>query len=1389
MLLHRFFRERCLLRHRLKQKIAGTRGYGMAINMSKATDNREIIIGDVHARLTKPKERHLIPHKYVTYGQDGRIKLDQTALHHLRWMLQKDSLKQDMFLLGVPGPQRRQLVMQFLEIMEREFEYVALSRDTTESDIKQRREIHGKSAEYHDQAAVRAALHGRVLVLDGIEHAERNVLPVLNNLLENREMHLETGQFLIAPNRYDNLLKTHSQQQLKSWGLLRVSEHFRIVAIGLPTHKYKGTPLDPPLRSRFQSRNILPYTFEQLYEDLQELLTTVSSSALKQLLTCALILQTASDELQLPDFPLHNLRQGVQMMERNPLLTVHDVLISLYPYKSILLPEQQKQVDEMFTNMSLNHSGKQSVQRISSCTKDLVVNVHLDEIHITMPCRSPTQLTAEFVDLPHQRQVLAALLQAYAVGDVCLLGNKGVGKETLITELLRLVNQIPEPMMLYEDLTSRDLIQQRVTNEEGDTIWRDSPLIRAAKTGSVAILSGLQNLHRSTVPVLQRLIHDREIQLCDGTTLLRQDRYQALLQGGFNKSQLTERGVLPIPDSFRIIALGEPLKSGTGKPNWLTPQLISMFIYQELRPLQQSEEQELLIQLCDNLHPEMLKLLTLAQLLRNSKDSLLHGLADTLSTRRLVKVARRLKAYPSSNLNNVHEILQHTFLIKFMPSLTRTVLEKTMMEAGIEKRANTTLSNDENRRLINVVNNKLRIGETEMDLGEISPVQQSKVPSTLFYDMPQHVMMLERLLQDFLIGEHLLLVGNQGVGKNKLIDRLLELMRRPREYLQLHRDTTVHSLTVQSTLHNGKVVYQDSALVKAVKLGHVLVIDEADKAPVNVSCILRTLVGNGKMVLSDGRMIVPFGVDANEPNLIETHKDFRVIVLANRPGFPFLGNDFFAAVGDVFSCHAIENPTPESEIYLLQRYGPTVPIKTLTMLVNAFGELRSMADEGLLNYPYSMREVVSIVKHLERFPDENMSELVGNVFDFDRYQPATLQQVTNVLAKHGLPIDAYARNEMQTLRKQQQLKLTIERHSGLSVSRPKFGKLDPKNEPHVGGNTWAGGSGGRDTAGLGGKGGPFRFDKSHTVYQLTDEEKADIPEEIKQAARAMNRKLYEQKLQEIKMSAHDHRLYAQFSEANQKQVLQLKNMLETLQSKSKERQWQKYQTYGDVDDTRLIEGITGEKNIYRRRTEANPWTNNSNEKPNRLKLVVDVSGSMYRFNGYDGRLDRQLEAVVMIMEAFEGYEKKIVYDIVGHSGEGWELPFVNVGNWPKNDRERFDIIRMMHAHSQFCWPGDTTVKAAREACSTLGEEVDYDNSIVVVLSDANLARYGISSKDLAEALNRSEPKVKGYVIFIGSLAEEAERIKTEMPVGQSYVCMDLTKLPQILNQMITTSLL
>jgi hypothetical protein len=39
---------------------------------------------------------------------------------------------------------------------------------------------------------------------------------------------------------------------------------------------------------------------------------------------------------------------------------------------------------------------------------------------------------------------------------------------------------------------------------------------------------------------------------------------------------------------------------------------------------------------------------------------------------------------------------------------------------------------------------------------------------------------------------------------------------------------------------------------------------------------------------------------------------------------------------------------------------------------------------------------------------------------------------------------------------------------------------------------------------------------------------------------------------------------------------------------------------------------------------------------------------MYRFNGVDNRLERELESVLMVMESFEGFESKIKYDIIGN---------------------------------------------------------------------------------------------------------------------------------------------
>ncbi len=42
---------------------------------------------------------------------------------------------------------------------------------------------------------------------------------------------------------------------------------------------------------------------------------------------------------------------------------------------------------------------------------------------------------------------------------------------------------------------------------------------------------------------------------------------------------------------------------------------------------------------------------------------------------------------------------------------------------------------------------------------------------------------------------------------------------------------------------------------------------------------------------------------------------------------------------------------------------------------------------------YSMRELVSIVVHLERYPTEGVANVVGNVFDFDSYDRASEEMV------------------------------------------------------------------------------------------------------------------------------------------------------------------------------------------------------------------------------------------------------------------------------------------------------------------------------------------------------------------------------------------------------------
>jgi hypothetical protein len=200
----------------------------------------------------------------------------------------------------------------------------------------------------------------------------------------------------------------------------------------------------------------------------------------------------------------------------------------------------------------------------------------------------------------------------------------------------------------------------------------------------------------------------------------------------------------------------------------------------------------------------------------------------------------------------------------------------------------------------------------------------------------------------------------------------------------------------------------------------------------------------------------------------------------------------------------------------------------------------------------------------------------------------------------------------------------------------------------------------------------------------------------------------------------------------------------------------------------------------------------------KLYFALDVSGSMYRFNGADGRLERLLECTLMVMEAFEGYQDSFDFALVGHSGDGPEVPLVAFGDPPKDRKERLRVLQRMVAHAQFCYSGDHTVEAAHVAVKAVkegeGSSGDDDSSSIgkkrhfaFVLSDANLKRYDIRPAELGAALT-ADPSVSAHLVMVASMADEAMKVQAAMPPGTASVCLDAADLPELIKAMLSNSI-
>jgi hypothetical protein len=297
---------------------------------------------------------------------------------------------------------------------------------------------------------------------------------------------------------------------------------------------------------------------------------------------------------------------------------------------------------------------------------------------------------------------------------------------------------------------------------------------------------------------LRRLIQDRELDLLDGTKLLNHDKFDLLRSELESKKYEHNSKILRIHPSFRIIATAEPPNpkssfnaepstsstpqllpgsgSKTSNTEWLNSEVLNLFLYQQIEPLNLTYEREILSKKfkLNNKHEKLLDLME--QLKQSGQEEMqLRHVSKLFSLRKLVRISNKLEKHPSLDLR---ELVENAMLFKFMPQLNKQIVNDFLKRNNLsEIELNKDESLDELKKNLDL--KKLFSNEKTTD--EKSLNELAKIPDTLFYENKLHTTILHNLMRDFDLGEHILLIGNQGTGKNKLVDKFLMLTNKPRE--------------------------------------------------------------------------------------------------------------------------------------------------------------------------------------------------------------------------------------------------------------------------------------------------------------------------------------------------------------------------------------------------------------------------------------------------------------------------------------------------------------------------------------------------------------------------------------------------------------------------------
>jgi MoxR-like ATPase len=260
----------------------------------------------------------------------------------------------------------------------------------------------------------------------------------------------------------------------------------------------------------------------------------------------------------------------------------------------------------------------------------------------------------------------------------------------------------------------------------------------------------------------------------------------------------------------------------------------------------------------------------------------------------------------------------------------------------------------------------LRFGSVSHPLGPGGPY----VPDTVIEEVQQNLADLEWILKDMVLKENILLIGEAGVGKNKLESYLAHLLRSNLLVIGMSGETRVSDLLTYRSFgeeEEGRTGDTHTLGLRALtdtEQQWIIVLDEANKAHPGVLVSFNDL-------LQDRLVRLPGGREA------AVQATICVNINPNRP--PYEVNDFSFEFMDRFSIHTIVHLPADQAVDVLTKKYPDADMDFVRDVVNGYYALHPVYSAGVLFEPVTMRNEEAAIERGLQYPEHacNLIDLLS----------------------------------------------------------------------------------------------------------------------------------------------------------------------------------------------------------------------------------------------------------------------------------------------------------------------------------------------------------------------------------------------------------------------------